>query len=267
VIRVAIHGAAGRMGRYLVSACLAEPGLGLAGAIEHPEHPALGTDAATLAGEPESGVVLTSDPGAAEFDVVVDFSRPESTLALLEVCSEHGRGVVVGTTGFSATQKAEIGRHASEIPVLLAPNMGIGINLLFGLVEAAARALGDGYDAEILEAHHRHKVDAPSGTALRLGEMVAAGRDHALKQRAVYAREGDVGPRERGEIGFATVRGGDIVGEHTVLFAGDGERIEITHRASSRRVFAAGAMRAAAWLHGRRPGLYDMQDVLNLSPA
>lgn len=263
--RVAIHGAAGRMGRNLLAACLDDPDLELVAAFEHADHPALGRDAAELAGREPAGIVLAADRESESFDVAVDFSRPAAALDLLAECSERGRAVVIGTTGFDPAQKAEIGRHAGAIPIVMAPNMGVGINLAFGLVEATARALGDDYDAEIIESHHRHKVDAPSGTALRLGEMVAAGRNRKLQDCMAPTGHGGGDEREPGQIGFAVVRGGDIVGEHTVLFAGEGERIEITHKASSRRIFAAGAMRAAAWVHGRPAGLYDMQDVLNLS--
>lgn len=265
--RVAIHGAAGRMGRNLLAACLDDPETTLAAAFEHRDHPALGQDAGLLAGREHAGVQLTADRAGATFDVVVDFSGPQAALALIEDCVAREAAIVIGTTGFDAAQKAEIGGRAASIPIVMAPNMGIGINLVFGLVQAAARALGDDYDAEILERHHRHKVDAPSGTALRLGEVVAIGRDRSLQECMAAPRQGQVGPRQQGEIGFAVSRGGDIVGEHSVLFAGDGELIEVTHKASSRRVFALGAMRAAKWVHGRRPGLYDMQDVLNLSWA
>jgi len=265
MIRVAINGAAGRMGRNLLAATLDDPALELAAALAPPDHDAIGVDAGTLAGREPCGVALTAGPDATQFDVAVDFSRPEGTLALIETCSRHGAPVVIGTTGFSPEQRATIGAAAREIPIVLAPNTGVGVNLVFGLVATAARALGDDYDAEVLEAHHRHKVDAPSGTALRLGEVAAEARGHALGDCAVYSREGHTGERERGSIGFATVRGGDIVGEHTVLFAGDGERIEITHRAASRMVFARGAMRAAGWIARQVPGLYDMQDVLGLA--
>lgn len=267
MIRVAIHGAAGRMGRNLVCACLDAPELSLVAAIEHDQHPDLGRDAGEIAGGEPVGVSLSADITRTDFDVVVDFSRPDAALRLLAVCHDRGAAAVIGTTGFEPDQKAEIGRHASAVPVVMAPNMGVGINVLLGLVEAAARALGDDYDAEVIEAHHRYKVDAPSGTALRLGEMVAAGRGNKPSESMVGAREGRAGERKHGDIGFAVVRGGDIVGEHTVLFAGDGERIELTHKAGSRQVFAAGAMRAAAWVQGRPAGLYDMQDVLNLSLA
>lgn len=262
--RVAINGAAGRMGRNLIAACLDDPALELVAAFEHGAHPALGRDAAELVGREPAGVVITADLAATECDVAIDFTRPEATLGLLEFCCSEGIAVVIGTTGFSEEQFARLREEATEIPIVFAPNMGVGVNLLFDLVGQAARALGDDYDIEILEAHHRHKVDAPSGTALRLGEVAAEARGRSLDQCALYSREGQVGERERGSIGFATVRGGDVVGEHTVLFAGEGERIEITHRASSRQLFARGAMRAAAWLDGRPAGLYGMQNVLGL---
>ncbi|MDX1609377.1 MAG: 4-hydroxy-tetrahydrodipicolinate reductase [Halofilum sp. (in: g-proteobacteria)] len=264
--RVAINGAAGRMGRNLVRACLEDPALELAAAFEHGAHPALGRDAGELAGQDPAGVALGADLSAANFEVIVDFTRPEVTLELLEFCCAEGVAVVIGTTGFDDAQKGGLDTAAREIPIVFAPNMGVGVNLMFDLVASAARTLGGDYDIEVVEAHHRHKLDAPSGTALRLGEVAAAARGERLEDRAVYARQGRTGERETGTIGFATVRGGDIVGEHTVLFAGDGERIEITHRASSRRLFARGAMRAAAWIAGRPAGLYGMHDVLGLNP-
>lgn len=263
--RVAINGAAGRMGRNLVAACLDDPALELAAAFEHGAHAALGRDAGETAGRESAGVPISSDLAAAPFDVLVDFTRPEVTLGVLEYCCAEGIAVVIGTTGFSDEQKSELQSAAGEIPIVLAPNMGVGVNLMLELVSQAARTLGLDYDIEVIEAHHRHKVDAPSGTALHLGEAAAEARATTLQDSAVYQRVGRTGEREPGAIGFATVRGGDIVGEHTVLFAGEGERLEITHRASSRRLFAQGAMRAAAWLPGRSPGLYGMQDVLGLS--
>lgn len=263
--RTAIHGAAGRMGRNLLAACIEDPRLELAAAIEHEGHDALGQDAGSLIGQAPTGVSISADTSLADVDVVIDFTRPEGTLSIMDRCREAGVALVIGTTGFRPEQRARIGEAATAIPIVLAPNMGVGVNLLFGLVEAAARTLDDQYDIEIVEAHHRHKVDAPSGTALRLGELAASGRGISLRDHAVYAREGNTGERERGTIGFSTIRGGDIVGEHTVLFAGAGEQVEITHRATSRRVFASGAMRSAAWIHGHPPGLYDMQDVLGLS--
>ncbi|MEX1081299.1 MAG: 4-hydroxy-tetrahydrodipicolinate reductase [Halofilum sp. (in: g-proteobacteria)] len=263
--RVAIHGAAGRMGRNLLEACIDDPAVELAAALEDVGHPTLGEDAGVLIGRAPLGIPVSSDPSASEFDAVVDFTRPEGALALVEHCRTAGTPMVIGTTGFTPPQRARVAAAANEIPLVLAPNMGVGVNLLLGLVERAARALGDEYDVEIIEAHHRHKVDAPSGTALQLGEMAAAGRGHRLEDRSVFNRQGHTGERARGTIGFSTVRGGDIVGEHTVLFAGSGERIELTHRASSRMVFAQGAMRAAIWLPQQPPGLYDMGDVLGLS--
>lgn len=262
--RVAINGAAGRMGRNLVAACLDDPALELAAAFEHGAHPALGRDAGETAGHDAAGLTISSDLAVAPFDVLIDFTRPEVTLGILEYCCAEGIAVVIGTTGFSDEQRAELEAAATEIPIVLAPNMGVGVNLMFELVSQAARTLGLDYDIEITEAHHRHKVDAPSGTALRLGEMAAAARGTSLDESAVWQRRGRTGEREAGTIGFATVRGGDIVGEHTVMFAGEGERLEISHRASSRRLFAQGAMRAAAWLPGHSPGLYGMQDVLGL---
>jgi 4-hydroxy-tetrahydrodipicolinate reductase len=262
--RVAIHGAAGRMGRNLVLACHEHPELELVLALDHAGHEALGQDAGRLAGLDDLGVAVSSEAGDAAFDVAIDFTRPDGTLAMLDACRRRGAPIVIGTTGFDPEQRATLGAAGQDLAVLVAANTGVGLNLLTGLVERAAAALGNDYDAEVVEAHHRHKVDAPSGTALHLGEAVARGRGVRLEDRAVYARQGHTGERLVGEIGFATVRGGDIVGEHSVLFAGPGERIEITHRASSRMLFARGAVRAAAWLHGQDPGLYSMQDVLGL---
>ncbi len=265
MIRVAIHGAAGRMGHNLVAACLDEPGLELAAALEEGDHPALGADAGELIGRGSAGVAISTRESAPAFDVVIDFTRPEGTLALLTLCRERGAPIVIGTTGFTPQQRADIGAAAGRLPILLAPNMGVGVNLLLGLVERAAQALGDDYDIEVIESHHRHKVDAPSGTALHLGEVAAAGRGRRLEDCSVFNRQGHTGEREQGTIGFSTIRGGDIVGEHTVLFAGPGERVELTHKASSRMVFAQGAMRAARWLPQQTPGLYDMSDVLGLT--
>lgn len=265
VIRLAIHGAGGRMGHNLVAACNGDPALALVAAFEHSDHADLGRDVGHLIGQDPMGVVLSADRSAPDFDVAIDFSRPDGAMQFAAECSRRRRALVIGTTGFDPAQRARLGEYAAAIPIVMAPNMGIGVNLIFGLVEAAARALGTDYDAEILESHHRHKVDAPSGTALHLGERVAAGRGQRLDEHMVGARQGHTGVRAKGDIGFAVVRGGDIVGEHTVLFAGEGERIEITHKAASRQVFAAGALRAAAWISGRPAGLYDMQDVLDLS--
>lgn len=266
VTRVAIHGAGGRMGNNLVAACNSDPAVELVAAFEHSDHADLGRDVGHLIGQGAVGVVLsTADTSAPAFDVAIDFSRPDGAMEFAAECRRRRSALVIGTTGFDPAQRAQIGQYAAATPIVMAPNMGIGVNLIFGLVEAAARALGTDYDAEIIESHHRHKVDAPSGTALHLGERVAAGRGQRLDDQIVGARQGHTGERTTGNIGFAVVRGGDIVGEHTVLFAGEGERIEITHKAASRQVFAAGALRAAAWISGRAAGLYDMQDVLDLS--
>ena len=266
MIRVAVAGAGGRMGRMLIEAVLAADGLQLSGALEVAQAPALGHDASAFLGH-ASGVPIGADlrAGLAGAQVLIDFTRPEGTLAHLAVCRELGVNMVIGTTGFSVAQKAQIAEHAQHVAVLLAPNMSVGINVVLKLLDVAARALNEGYDIEIIEAHHRHKVDAPSGTALQLGEAVAAALGRDLKACAVYGREGVTGERDPSTIGFATVRGGDIVGDHTVLFAGTGERIEISHKASSRATFAQGALRAARFVAQRRSGLYDMNDVLGLA--
>lgn len=263
---VGILGAAGRMGRTLIGACSRQTGLQLAAAFEHPAHGALGQDAALLAGLPSGGVLLASvgDLAATRFDVLVDFTRPEATLPALETCRRLKRAIVIGTTGFDAAGRAAIAAAGQDIPIVWAPNMSVGVNVCFALLARAARALGDDYDVEIIEAHHRHKVDAPSGTALRMGEILAGALGRDLATDGVFARHGRTGARGLRDIGFATVRGGDIVGDHTVLFAGTGERVEITHRAGSRDNFAQGALRAAAWVVPQPPGVYDMQDVLGL---
>jgi len=265
-LRIAIAGAAGRMGRTLIAACAQRPGLVLAAAFEHAGSGALGLDAGVLAGLPANGVAIAADDtlAAVPFDVLIDFTGPAATLAHAAACAATGRAMVIGTTGLDAAQKSELAATAARTPMVFAPNMSVGVNLCFALLATAARVLGDDFDVEIIEAHHRHKVDAPSGTALRMGEVVAEALGRDLDQCAVYGREGQTGARARDAIGFATVRGGDIVGDHTVLFAGDGERVEITHKASSRLTFARGALRAAVWLKDRPAGLYDMQDVLGL---
>ncbi len=262
---IAIAGASGRMGRMLIEAVLQSGDCRLAGALDVAASPALGQDAAAFLGR-SSAVAITSDvrQGLSGARVLIDFTRPEGTLAHLAVCRELGVAAVVGTTGLSPTQKAEVAAHAVHIPVVMAPNMSVGVNVVFKLLDVAARALAQGYDIEIIEAHHRHKVDAPSGTALRMGEVVAAALGRDLAQCAVYAREGVTGERDPSTIGFAAIRGGDIVGDHTVLFAGTGERIEITHRSASRANYAQGSLRAARFIAGQKNGLFDMHDVLGL---
>ncbi|MEZ5543116.1 MAG: 4-hydroxy-tetrahydrodipicolinate reductase [Pseudomonadota bacterium] len=264
--RIAIAGAAGRMGRNLIQACHETAGVELTAALEHPEHPLLGSDAGELAGIGKNGVALGADLASvlAAFDVLIDFTRPEPTLANLATCRRAGKRMVIGTTGFTEAQKAQIAAAAADIAIVFAPNMSVGVNLCLKLLDLAARVLGDTVDIEIIEAHHRHKVDAPSGTALRMGEVVAAALGRELQECAVYGREGHTGERARRTIGFETIRAGDIVGDHTVMFAGAGEIVEITHRATSRMTFAGGAVRAAGWLSDRPPGLFDMQDVLGL---
>jgi 4-hydroxy-tetrahydrodipicolinate reductase len=260
--RIAIAGVGGRMGQALVQAVADHPEALLGAASEREGSALLGQP---IAGQ-DPGVRVVADLAsvAADFDVLIDFTRPDATVAHAALCRAHDKRLVVGTTGLSAAQEGDLRAAAQEVPVVFAPNMSVGVNLTFKLVELAARVLGDDVDIEIIEAHHRHKVDAPSGTALRLGRIVAETLGRDLGTDAVYGREGHTGARERRTIGFATVRAGDIVGEHTTLFAADGERLEITHRASSRLTFAAGAVRAAVWLSGQDPGLYDMQDVLGL---
>jgi len=262
-LRVAIAGSSGRMGRMLIEAVVNAPDCQLAGALDQPGSPALGQDASAFLGK-SSGVAITADlhQGLANADVLIDFTRPEGTMAHLAVCRELGVKLVIGTTGFDAQQKAQIGEFAGKVGIMMAPNMSVGVNVVLRLLDMAARSLNEGYDIEIIEAHHRHKVDAPSGTALQMGEVVAAALGRDLKQCAIYGREGVTGERDPSTIGFATVRGGDVVGDHTVLFAGTGERIEISHKASSRNTFAHGALRAARFLAAHGAGLYDMGDVL-----
>lgn len=264
-VRVAIAGASGRMGRMLIEAALKEEGVTLAAAFDRPGTPFIGRDAGELAGT-LTGVAIIDDAAAAiaAADCVIDFTRPEGTLAHLALARELGKAAVIGTTGFDAAGKAAIAEIARHIPVVFAPNMAVGVNAVFRLLEVAARILSEGYDVEVIEAHHRFKVDAPSGTALRMGEVVARELGRSLDACAIYGREGHTGERERDTIGFSTIRGGDVVGDHTVLFAGIGERIEITHKAGSRMPYALGAMRAARFLGGRSDGLFDMQDVLGL---
>jgi 4-hydroxy-tetrahydrodipicolinate reductase len=265
--RIAIVGAAGRMGKSLIEACRQQsPGVKLSAAVERQECSDVGRDAGEVAGIAPLGVEIRDSLGAVvnDFDVLIDFTRPEVTLANLEICRKAGRRMVIGTTGFSDTQRKRIIDASAEIAIVFAPNMSVGVNLCFKLLDMAARVLGDEVDIEIIEAHHRGKVDAPSGTALRMGQVVADALDRNLDECAVYGREGHTGERDKKTIGFETIRAGDIVGEHTVMFAGAGERVEITHKASSRMTFANGALRAAQWVVGRDKGLYDMQDVLGL---
>jgi 4-hydroxy-tetrahydrodipicolinate reductase len=267
-LRIAVAGASGRMGRMLVEAIVGAPDLALAGALDVAGSPALGQDASAFLGR-HSGVTIESDlkRGLVDAQVLIDFTRPEGTLAHLAACRELGVKAVIGTTGFSADQKAEIAAHARHVALMMAPNMSVGVNVVMRLLDVAARALAEGYDIEVIEAHHRHKVDAPSGTALQMGEVVAAALGRNLKDCGVFARVGVTGERDPSTIGFATVRGGDIVGDHTVLFAGTGERIEITHRSNSRATYAQGALRAARFLADRPSGLFDMNDVLGLGTA
>ncbi len=266
--RIAILGAAGRMGRMLVQAVQTNPAVKLAAAIEFPQSPLLGVDAGSLAGIEDQGVAIVGSLDEADgFDVLVDFTRPEPSLSALAFCQAQQRRMVIGTTGFSAEQRELIQAASREIPIVMAANYSVGVNLSLKLLELAARTLGDTVDIEVIEAHHRHKVDAPSGTALAMGEAVAGALDKNLKDVAVYARQGHTGERVPGSIGFSTIRAGDIVGEHTVMFVADGERVEITHKASSRMTFADGAIRAAQWLGSRQNGFYDMQDVLALREA
>jgi 4-hydroxy-tetrahydrodipicolinate reductase len=260
-------GAAGRMGKILIEAVGQAEGARLTAAVDRPDSSLIGADAGELAALGKIGVVLAGDLNAVldQFDVLIDFTHPSVTLKNLEVCRKAGKAMVIGTTGFSVEEKQLLADAAKQIPIVFAANYSVGVNLCLKLLDTAARVLGDEVDIEIIEAHHRHKVDAPSGTALRMGEVVANALGRDLQKVAVYGREGQTGARERETIGFATVRAGDVVGDHTVLFAADGERVEITHKASSRMTFAKGAVRAALWLQSQPAGLYDMQDVLGLS--
>ena len=261
-MKLAIAGASGRMGQMLIEAALAQHDLTIAAAFDRAGSPLLGRDCAEMIGR-STGVRVTSDLAAlAGTDVMIDFTRPEATLAHLDACVAAGVKMVIGTTGFDDAGKNAIRAAADETAIVFAPNMSVGVNATFKLVEIATRMLGEGYDIEIIEAHHRHKVDAPSGTALKMGEMVASALGRPLAELAVYAREGHTGERRQGSIGFATIRGGDIVGDHTVMFAGAGERIEITHRSGSRQSYANGSLRAARFLADKCRGLFDMFDVL-----
>ena len=264
-LKIAIAGASGRMGQMLVQAVLADEGLQLSGALDVAGSAQLGQDAAAALGR-SSGTMIVSDlrQGLQGAQVLIDFTRPEGTMAHLALCRELGVNLVIGTTGFSEAQKQQITEAAGDIAIVMAPNMSVGVNVTLRLLQMAAQALSIGYDIEIIEAHHRHKVDAPSGTALKMGEVIAQALGRDLKDCAVYERYGHTGERDPSTIGFSTIRGGDIVGDHTVLFAGTGERIEVTHKSSSRATYAQGSLRAARFLAGRRSGLYDMFDVLGL---
>ena len=266
MLNIAVTGAAGRMGRNLIQACYENSSCQLGAAIEHEGSSFIGSDAGDLAGVGSLNMNLVSQLSdvTADFHTLIDFTRPDVTLKNLEICVTNNKNIVIGTTGFTDAEKQQIQQASESIGILFAPNMSVGVNLCFKLLDMAARVLGDDVDIEVIEAHHRHKVDAPSGTALRMGEVVADALGRNLDDCAVYGREGVTGERDRNTIGFETIRAGDIVGDHTVMFAGIGERVEITHKASSRMTFANGAIRAALWLEDKNNGLYDMQDVLGL---
>ncbi len=265
-MRVAIIGASGRMGKTLIDAVNQADGLSVSAAIERPDSSLLGTDAGELAGVGKLGVTVVGDLNDVvnDFDVLIDFTTPATTVNNLKTCVQNNKKIVIGTTGFDEAGLAEIDKAAEQIGVIFAANFSVGVNLCLKLLKQAAEVLNDGYDIEVIEGHHRHKVDAPSGTALRMGEVVAETLGRDLKECAVYGREGITGARDPNTIGFATVRAGDIVGDHTVLFATEGERVEITHKASSRMAFAKGAAHSCKWIADKSAGLFDMQDVLNL---
>ena len=265
--RIAISGVSGRMGINLVKACQQNEFAEMGAAIEREGSASIGKDVGEMAGLTTQGTAITSNVASVtdQFEVLVDFTRPDACLEKMEFCVSNAKALVIGTTGFTDEQKKLISHAAQSIPIVFAPNMGIGVNVTLKLLELAAKAIGHTVDIEVIEAHHRYKVDAPSGTALKMGEVIADAMDKKLDDCAVYAREGITGERESGTIGFSTIRAGDIVGEHTVMFADEGERIEITHKATSRMTFATGAIRAACWLAKQPAGLYDMQDVLGLN--
>lgn len=266
MIRIAIAGAAGRMGKALIESTHKNPDSILAAAIVRPGSSLIGADAGELGNVGKLNVAVSASVADAvnDFDVLIDFSSPAATLDNVKICAAHNKPIVIGTTGFSAAEKEELLSYQTKIPLLLSANFSTGVNLCFKLLDLAARVLGEGYDVEVYEAHHRHKVDSPSGTAVRMGEVLANALDRDLQKVAVYGREGQIGARSRDTIGFATVRGGDVVDDHTVMFMADGERVEITHKASSRLAFSNGAVRAAIWLQQQKPGLFDMQDMLGL---
>jgi len=267
MIRIAVAGASGRMGLCLIKAAVLAEKAALVVALVRPGSDAVGKDAGVLAGIGELGVSVVDNLSSVvdQFDVLIDFTRPDVSMAFIELCQQAGKKIVIGTTGYTHAQKAVIAEAAKDVAIVLAPNMSIGVNLALKLLEMTAKVMGEYTDIEVIEAHHRHKVDAPSGTALRMGEVIAEALGRDLKDCAIYGREGNIGERDRKTIGFSTIRAGDIVGEHTVMFADEGERLEITHKATSRMTFANGAIRAAVWLKDKPIGLYDMQDVLGLS--
>lgn len=266
-MKIGVVGCAGRMGRMVIEAVLAADGCSLAGGTEAPGHGALGTDLGALVGRPALGVAVSADAAALfkASGAVIDFTSPKAAALHADLAARHGAALVLGTTGLGTAEQDAVAAAAKKTAIVQAANFSIGINVLLGLVRQAASILGPEYDLEIVEMHHRHKVDAPSGTALALGRAAAEGRAVDLSEASVRVRDGHTGARRRGDIGFATLRGGDVVGDHAVIFAGDGERVEIAHKASSRAVFAAGAVRAARWTAGKRPGLYSMRDVLGFS--
>lgn len=263
--RIAIIGAAGRMGRILIEATDAADNAVLGAGIVLPDDSLKGTDAGEMAGLGKKlnvSLAGSLDDVVNDFDVLIDFTSPETTMQNIEFCKQHGKGIVIGTTGLNDEQKASLQASGNDLPIVFAPNYSVGVNLCLNLLRMAASIMGNDSDIEIVEMHHRHKVDAPSGTALRMGEVIADTLDWDLKEVAVYGREGQTGARPQKQIGFETIRGGDVVGDHTVMFAADGERVEVTHKAQSRMTFAKGAVRAAAWLKGKDNGVYDMPDVL-----
>ncbi|MCX7086179.1 MAG: 4-hydroxy-tetrahydrodipicolinate reductase [Methylococcales bacterium] len=267
MIRIAVVGASGRMGLCLIKAAVLADKTTLSAAVSRPGSSAINKDAGDLAGIGTLGITVVDDLTAVldQFDVLIDFTRPDTSMDIIETCRKAGKKIVIGTTGYTEDQKASIAKAANDVAIVLAPNMSVGVNLSLKLLEMTAKVMGDYTDIEIIEAHHRHKVDAPSGTALRMGEVIADTLERNLKDCAIYGREGNTGERNRKTIGFSTIRAGDIVGDHTVMFADEGERVEITHKATSRMTFANGAIRASVWLKDKPKGLFDMQDVLGLS--
>ncbi|MCX7102788.1 MAG: 4-hydroxy-tetrahydrodipicolinate reductase [Methylobacter sp.] len=267
MMRIAVVGVSGRMGLCLIKSVTLTRNAELTVAVSRPDSLSIGRDAGELAGISVLGIKVVDNLSSVvdQFDVLIDFTRPDASMEFIEICRQAGKKMVIGTTGYSNIQKALITEAAKNVAIVMAPNMSIGVNLSLKLLEMTAKIMGDYTDIEVIEAHHRHKVDAPSGTALRMGEVIADALGRDLKDCAIYGREGNTGERDRKTIGFSTIRAGDIVGEHTVMFADDGERVEITHKATSRMTFANGAVRAAIWLANKNSGLYDMQDVLGLS--